>query len=92
VVTDVVRLNGPDETSCCGWPPAWLAVPSIRSSAAIVASTGVRSRAPLLEVDDFEALTGRGVEGHASGQWYYLGNHRLLQELAVSAARRRRSC
>lgn len=38
----------------------------------------------LAEVDDFEAITGRGVKGRIAGQWYYLGNHRLLQELGIS--------
>ena len=37
----------------------------------------------LAEVDDFEAITGRGVKGRIAGQWYYLGNPRLLQELGV---------
>jgi len=39
----------------------------------------------LAEVDDFEAITGRGVKGRIGGQWYYLGNHRLLQELGVGS-------
>ncbi|WP_294766701.1 heavy metal translocating P-type ATPase [uncultured Rhodoferax sp.] len=38
----------------------------------------------LAEVDDFEAITGRGVKGRIAGLWYYLGNHRLLQELGIS--------
>ncbi|AZP14034.1 heavy metal translocating P-type ATPase [Undibacterium parvum] len=37
----------------------------------------------LLEVSDFEALTGRGVKGKINGQWYYLGNHRLIEELKI---------
>ena len=37
----------------------------------------------LAEVVDFEAITGRGVKGRIAGQWYYLGNPRLLQELGI---------
>lgn len=36
---------------------------------------------PKLKVDDFEALLGRGVKGSIDGQTYYLGNHRLVEEL-----------
>lgn len=37
----------------------------------------------LLEVHHFEALLGRGVKGQINGQWYYLGNHRMLEELKL---------
>lgn len=37
----------------------------------------------LLEVSDFEALTGRGVRGTIDGEAYYLGNHRLIHELGI---------
>ena len=34
-------------------------------------------------VDAFEALLGRGVKGRIGGQLYYLGNHRLIEELKL---------
>lgn len=34
-------------------------------------------------VSKFEALPGRGVQGDIEGTTYYLGNHRLMEELAV---------
>ncbi len=34
-------------------------------------------------VSKFEALPGRGVKGEIDGTTYYLGNHRLIEELAV---------
>ena len=34
-------------------------------------------------VTDFEALTGRGTKGKIDGKWYYLGNHRLVEELGI---------
>nr|ART35546.1 A14 [uncultured bacterium] len=37
----------------------------------------------LADVGDFEALTGRGVKGRIDGEMYYLGNHRLVEELAI---------
>lgn len=36
-----------------------------------------------LEVKSFESITGRGVKGIINGTLYYLGNHRLIEELGV---------
>ncbi len=40
----------------------------------------------LEEVSDFEAITGRGVKGRIGNQWFYLGNHRLVEELKICNA------
>lgn len=37
----------------------------------------------ILAVEQFESLTGRGVKGVIDGKLYYLGNHRLLEELGL---------
>ena len=47
---------------------------------AIVTKAGLKK--PLL-VKDFESITGRGVKGVIDGTLYYLGNHRLIEELKV---------
>ncbi len=39
--------------------------------------------ATLDDVTDFEAITGRGVKGRIGDHWYYLGNHRLVEELGI---------
>lgn len=36
-----------------------------------------------LDVIDFESITGRGVKGIINGTLYYLGNHRLIEELGI---------
>jgi len=41
---------------------------------------------PLAAVTEFEALTGRGTKGRIDGKWYYLGNHRLVEELGICSA------
>jgi Cd2+/Zn2+-exporting ATPase len=41
---------------------------------------------PLASVGQFEALMGRGTKGRIDGKWYYLGNHRLVEELGVCSA------
>lgn len=38
---------------------------------------------PLTEVVQFEALMGRGVKARIGDQWFYLGNHRLVEELGI---------
>ncbi len=40
----------------------------------------------LLQVESFEALPGRGVKGIIEGQLFYLGNHRLIQELGLGTS------
>ncbi len=40
----------------------------------------------LLQVTDFEALTGRGVKGAINGETFFLGNHRLAHELGICGA------
>ena len=40
----------------------------------------------LLDVTDFEALTGRGVKGAINGETFFLGNHRLAHELGICGA------
>lgn len=38
------------------------------------------------EVNSFEAITGRGVKGKINGKLYYVGNHRLIEELGVCSS------
>ncbi len=64
----------------------------------VAASLGARSDHPVsqaiakfegldastfLQVQSFEALPGRGVKGMIEGQLFYLGNHRLIQDLGL---------
>lgn len=52
-------------------------------AAAIVDAYGKKSTGV---VTHFEALPGRGVKGDLDGITYYLGNHRLIEELGVCSA------
>ncbi len=51
-----------------------------------VASAAERDRVARAPVEDFEALPGRGVRGMIDGQPYFLGNHRLVEELGRCSA------
>ncbi|HCH6729498.1 TPA: heavy metal translocating P-type ATPase [Klebsiella pneumoniae] len=46
-----------------------------------VAQAAQTDRVALLDVAEFNALPGRGVQGQINGATYHLGNHRMLEEL-----------
>ncbi|AOI56214.1 hypothetical protein WI26_00630 [Burkholderia diffusa] len=50
-------------------------------SQAIAAAARDAKTAAFADVKDFEALVGRGVRGTIDGARYWLGNHRLVEEL-----------
>jgi Zn2+/Cd2+-exporting ATPase len=85
VVTDVVRI-GPDEGEALRLAASLAGRSDHPVSGAVVAFWRDKHGRELAEVDDFEGLTGRGVKGRVGGQWYYLGSHRLLQELGIGSA------
>lgn len=83
VVTDIVLLKGEQKAAV-----SLAATLSNRSDHPV--STAVSKywkslpdNNVLVEVTNFEALTGRGVKGQIDNQWYYLGNHRLVEELGI---------
>ena len=58
-----------------------------RVSTAVVAYWKTQQAADqLMEVTDFEALTGRGVKGTINGETFFLGNHCLAHELGICGA------
>jgi len=82
VVTDIVSLSG--EQSQAMRLAATLADRSDHPvSAALSNHFKLQSTLVLEDVTDFEAITGRGVKGRIGNQWYYLGNHRLVEELGI---------
>lgn len=42
------------------------------------------TQAPFFDVDNFEAILGKGTKGDINGQTYYLGNYKLIQTLNLS--------
>jgi len=42
-----------------------------------------RDGIPLISVEGFEALPGRGTKGYIDGALFHLGNHRLIHELGL---------
>lgn len=83
VVTDIVVLNGEQKAAL-----SLAATLSERSDHPVSTAVSKHWKAlpntnELVEVADFEAITGRGVKGRIDNQWYYLGNHRLVEELGI---------
>src|SRR5471030_706646 len=82
VQTDYLSLDPTtDETA-----PAIAAALAGRSDHPVslaIANAAVDKNLTVHTVDNFEALTGRGVRGEINGEVYYLGNHRLVEELKL---------
>ena len=91
--TGTITHGKPAQTDFVAWGHADPGV-----SRALAASLGARSDHPvsqaiaraaeaegfaLRDVDDFTALPGRGVRGHIGGATYYLGNHRMVEDLGA---------
>ncbi len=82
VVTDIVAL-GSDEKHALRLAASLASRSDHPVSGAVATYWREKHGQELGEADDFESLTGRGVKGRVGGQWYYLGSHKLLQELAI---------
>lgn len=81
VVTDVKLLNG--EEAIALQLAASLAGRSDHPVSGAVTTYSTMQGSSALEVVNFEAIAGRGVKGQIAGKWYYLGNHRLIEELKI---------
>lgn len=55
--------------------------------AAAIVGRWSKQQHQLLDVTDFESITGRGVKGVIGGTLYYIGNHRLIEELRICNAK-----
>lgn len=82
VVTDVMPLNHRPLPELLQLAMSLDAHSTHPVAAAIVAHATGLGVSPSA-VTEFESLTGRGVTGVIDGQRYYLGNHRLIEELVV---------
>ena len=79
VQTDFTVLNGGDAAQV-RILAASLASRSDHPVSRAVAQAAQTDGVSLREVQDFEALAGRGTKGRIDGTLYYLGNHRLIHE------------
>src|SRR5690606_31181428 len=84
VQTDFLALaDGAYETSRSA--AASLAHRSVHPVSQAIARTAAEQSVALYEVENFEALPGRGVRGSIDGRRYQLGNQRLLAELGFGS-------
>ncbi|MGQ7959842.1 heavy metal translocating P-type ATPase [Pseudomonas sp. SP16.1] len=80
VRTDSLGLVGGDEALHEAWAASLAARSDHPVSRALAAHAEGRA---LREVDEFEALPGRGIRGRIDGVRLYLGNHGLLEQLGL---------
>ena len=79
VLTDVVALSSISKEEVLHIAASLDALSTHPVATAIVAAYS----GSLARVDKFEALHGRGVSGTVDGVKYFLGNHRLIEEVKV---------
>ena len=88
VMTDVVPLGGRPPEVLLQLAASVDAHSEHPVAAAIVAAwqtsaNPAETKRPLLEAASFESLTGRGAKAFIEGTLYYVGNHRLVEELSI---------
>ncbi len=79
----IAQLPGVDAQAIA----ASLAARSDHPVSQAIAKHAAQSAIALMQVDEFEALPGKGVRGVIASEHYYLGNHRLIGELELNSER-----
>ncbi|PKQ42094.1 heavy metal translocating P-type ATPase [Pseudomonas sp. YY-1] len=82
VQTDSLHLLDVDEPLHAAWA-ASLAARSDHPVSRALAQHAAEQGQALHEVEDFEALPGRGTKGKVDGTLLYVGNHRLVEDLGL---------
>lgn len=80
VLTDFIITGAMDRTEAAGIA-AGLAARSDHPVSKAVLTAARTENIPAAEVSDFSAVPGRGIQGKINGRTWYLGNHRLIEEL-----------
>jgi Cu+-exporting ATPase len=84
-LVDVVAVNGFDEGRLLGLA-ASLEKGSEHPLAEAIVQGASERRASIADATDFEAVTGKGVSGYASGERVALGNRAMMKDLEVDCA------
>ncbi len=84
VLTQMLLLNDTDNNAQN--LAASLATRSDHPVSLAIADAFIDQKDSYYEVSDFQALLGRGSSGIINGTRYYLGNHRLIEELNICSA------
>ncbi|WP_296271134.1 heavy metal translocating P-type ATPase [Pseudomonas sp. UBA6323] len=85
VQTDSLHLLEVEESVHAVWA-ASLAARSDHPVSRALARRAEEKGQALLDVEDFEALPGRGSKGRIDGRLLYMGNHRLVEDLRLCSA------
>ena len=85
VQTDSLHLFETPEPVHAIWAASLAARSDHPVSRALALHAQEQGQAPL-EVEDFEALPGRGSKGRIAGRLLHIGNHRLVEDLGLCSA------
>lgn len=79
-VTNIVPLDGISSVQVLHLAASLNAPSQHPIGNAVVSHWKEKETRPLLPVENFQAITGRGAQGTIAAQQYYIGNHRLNEE------------
>jgi Cu+-exporting ATPase len=80
VVTDVISVGGTDDEEIIRWT-ASLEKQSEHSLAEAIYQYAQEENLDLLEVKNFKAIPGQGVQGKIGKKLFYFGNHKLIKDI-----------
>ena len=83
--TDFAEIGGLGESEAIVLA-ASIAARSDHPVSKAIAEAAVEKGVVLLDVDDFAAIPGQGVSGVIDGEKWYMGNHRMVEELNKCSA------
>lgn len=84
-VTEVIALNGTDPREVLRIAGA-LEAHSEHPLAQAILEHAKHQGIAVSRAETFQSITGKGAEGMISGHHYFVGNHRLVEDLAVCSA------
>lgn len=82
-LTDVIPLTDRPQDELLRLAASVDALSEHPVAAAIVSAIHKIDARPLMDVETFEALAGRGAKAVIDGRLYHVGNHRLVEELGI---------
>ncbi|OFW57702.1 MAG: hypothetical protein A2133_08685 [Actinobacteria bacterium RBG_16_64_13] len=79
-VTDFLPQSGQEALQTLTWA-AGLAARSDHPLSRAISTYAEQKAISPVELTEFAALPGRGTKGRLNGDWFYLGSHRLIEDL-----------
>lgn len=80
-VTDIIGFGNPNTSTLVD--VASIEAMSEHPIAKAIVDEAIKKRLELIGVEEFKAIPGKGVIGKINGEYYYIGNRKLFEELSL---------